>query len=62
MGEHDIPVFESRSRVPVDTFAGRIHVEWDHNAVVTPMGQLPFIEFLISRRIHGVVTVKERWR
>jgi Transposase DDE domain group 1 len=47
MGEHDIQVFESLSRVPVDTFAGRIHVEWDHNAAVTPMGQLPFfIEFL----------------
>ena len=47
MGEHDIQVFESRSRVPVDNFSGRIHVEWDHNAAVTPMGQLPFfIEFL----------------
>ena len=47
MGEHDIQVSESHSRVPVDTFAGRIHVEWDHSAAVTPMGQLPFfIEFL----------------
>ncbi|MDD2736360.1 MAG: hypothetical protein PHF56_20705 [Desulfuromonadaceae bacterium] len=35
------------SRIPVDTFAGRIHVEWDPNAEVTPFGQLPFfIEFL----------------
>jgi hypothetical protein len=30
-----------------DTFAGRIHVEWDDSATVTPLGQLPFfIEYL----------------
>ncbi|MGB5831460.1 MAG: hypothetical protein WBG92_05645 [Thiohalocapsa sp.] len=28
--------------VPVDTFAGRNHVEWDPQAVVTPLGQLTF--------------------
>jgi hypothetical protein len=34
-------------RLPVDTFGGRIHVEWDPQAAVTPLGQLPFfIEFL----------------
>jgi len=33
--------------VPVDTFGGRIHVEWDPQAAVTPLGQLSFfIEFL----------------
>ena len=33
--------------VAVDTFGGRIHVEWDPQAVVTPLGQLPFFtEFL----------------
>ena len=33
--------------VVADTFAGRIHVEWDAGAPVTPFGQLPFfIEFL----------------
>lgn len=33
--------------VPVDTFGGRIHVEWDPAAAVTPLGQLPFFtEFL----------------
>ena len=33
--------------VPVETFAGRIHVEWDPQAAVTPLGQLPFFtEFL----------------
>ncbi len=30
-----------------DTFAGRIHVEWDATAPVTPFGQLPFfIDYL----------------
>lgn len=34
-------------RFPVDTFGGRVHVEWDPQASVTPLGQLPFfIEFL----------------
>ena len=33
--------------IPVDTYGGRIYVEWDPQAVVTPLGQLPFfIEFL----------------
>lgn len=35
------------SAIPVDTYGGRIHVEWDPQAAVTPLGQLPFfIEFL----------------
>lgn len=34
-------------RLAVDTFGGRVHVEWDPQAAVTPLGQLPFfIEFL----------------
>lgn len=33
--------------VAVDTFGGRIHVDWNPDAAVTPLGQLPFfIEFL----------------
>ena len=33
--------------VTLDTFAGKLHVEWDPAAAVTPLGQLPFfIEFL----------------
>ena len=47
MGEQ--PVVERVSAGPVvaDTFAGRIHVEWDGSATVTPLGQLPFfIEYL----------------
>jgi hypothetical protein len=29
-------------RLAVDTFAGRVHLEWDPDAAVTPLGQLPF--------------------
>lgn len=36
-----------KDRIALDTFGGRIHVEWDPQAAVTPLGQLPFfIEFL----------------
>src|SRR5512137_2329688 len=47
MGERKKRAVTESSRVAVDTFAGRIHVEWDPDAAVTPFGQLPFfIEFL----------------
>src|SRR3954451_20271464 len=33
--------------VVLDTFAGRVHVEWEPAAPVTALGQLPFfVEFL----------------
>lgn len=33
--------------VEVETYAGKLHIEWDPDAAVTPMGQLPFfIQFL----------------
>ena len=33
--------------VGIDTFAGPVRVEWDHEAALTPLGQLPFfIDFL----------------
>jgi Transposase DDE domain group 1 len=36
-----------KDRIAIDTFGGRIHVEWDPDGAVTPLGQLPFfIEFL----------------
>jgi len=39
-----IPVLEP---VTVETMTGRIHVDWNPDATVTPLGQLPFfIEFL----------------
>lgn len=38
--------------VAVDTYDGRLHVEWDPQAAVTPLGQLPFfIEFLKTTKL-----------
>jgi len=47
-GEANLPAKTPLSEaIEVETFAGRIHVEWDPTAAVTPIGQLPFfIEFL----------------
>src|SRR6202451_2362568 len=40
------PMVEGGSAI-ADTFAGRVHVEWDATAPVTPFGQLPFfIDYL----------------
>src|SRR6476659_7751927 len=40
------PMVEAHSAI-ADTFAGRIHVEWDVTAPVTPFGHLPFfIDYL----------------
>ena len=40
------PEVEEWSAV-AETFAGRVHIEWDTTAPVTPLGQLPFfIEYL----------------
>ena len=48
MGEAKRKALVSRNEmIALDTFGGRIHVEWDPAAAVTPLGQLPFfIEFL----------------
>lgn len=41
------PLLPESSSVSVDTFGGRIHVEWSPQAAVTALGQLPFfVEFL----------------
>ena len=38
---------DSVPSVLVETYGGRVHVEWDPHAAVTPLGQLPFfIDFL----------------
>lgn len=40
------------SRVAIDTYGGRVHVEWDREASLTPMGQLGFfIEFLKTTKL-----------
>jgi len=39
--------FDQTQAVEVETFGGKIHVEWNPQAAVTPLGQLPFfIDFL----------------
>jgi len=40
-------LLDKNIKLAVDTYGGRVHVEWDPQASVTPFGQLPFfIEFL----------------
>ena len=48
MGEAKRKVLAQQTQtIALDTFGGRIHVEWDPAATVTPLGQLPFfIDFL----------------
>lgn len=48
-GEPEIfsQALHTQAALAVETFAGRVHVEWNPQAAVTPLGQLPFfIEFL----------------
>jgi hypothetical protein len=53
-GEQPLVVAPVSARpVVVDTFAGRVHVEWDNNAPVTAYGQMPFfVDFVICRARH----------
>ena len=48
MGEQTIPAIHATPpRIGIETYAGKVHVEWDPQAAVTPLGQLPFfISFL----------------
>jgi hypothetical protein len=44
LGEADRVDNSSLSKaIEVETFAGKVHVEWDSTAAVTPIGQLPFL-------------------
>src|SRR4051812_19171039 len=44
--EGEQPLVEGFSAT-AETFAGRVHVEWDSDGLVTPLGQLPFfVEYL----------------
>jgi len=44
--EGEQPTVEEFSAT-AETFAGRVHVEWDSDGLVTPLGQLPFfVEYL----------------
>lgn len=51
MGENPAPEINQKTSktpgIPVDTYAGRVYIDWDHDTQVTPLGQLSFfIEFL----------------
>jgi hypothetical protein len=46
MGEQPTVERVSARAVVADTFAGRVHVEWDSTATVTSLGQPFFIEYL----------------
>ena len=39
--------------IAVETFGGRIHVEWNPQAAVTPLGQLPFFIVCPARNSFG---------
>lgn len=42
-----VEVAQKPNRIAVDTYAGRVHIDWDETSRVTPFGQLAFfIEFL----------------
>ncbi len=42
-GEREVgPNFPEMELIPVDTFGGRVHVKWDNQASLTPLGQLVF--------------------
>jgi hypothetical protein len=55
MGEQKVMTEIAHStRIGVDTYAGKVHVEWDPNAAVTPLGQLSFfIEFMKVSRLNN---------
>jgi hypothetical protein len=41
------PIAQKENKIPVDTYGGRVYIDWDHDTPVTPLGQLSFfIEFL----------------
>ena len=43
----ELSSFVEENKCTVETYGGRVHVEWDPQSAVTPLGQLAFfIEFL----------------
>ena len=42
-----LELIDKNEFIPVDTFGGKVHVKWDNQASLTPLGQVAFfIEFL----------------
>lgn len=53
------PTAQEMNKIPVDTYGGRVYIDWDHDTLVTPLGQLSFfIEFLKRTELfdHWVAT------
>src|SRR5271166_3399930 len=53
------PIAQAIDKVAVDTYGGRVYIDWDHDTPVTPLGQLSFfIEFLKRTELfdHWVAT------
>jgi hypothetical protein len=51
MGENKLTVPVSSHHVGIDTYAGKVHIKWDPQAAVTPLGQRPF--FISFHKISG---------
>jgi len=52
-GEGELKSSKSPRRLAVETFGGKIQVEWDSESKVTPLGQLPFfIQFLKETQLY----------
>jgi hypothetical protein len=48
-GEQPLVEFACDQPVPIDTYSGRVHIDWDPDAAITPLGQMAFfIAFLKS--------------
>ena len=42
-GDHNLAIKNPLSEaIEVDTYAGKVEIQWDETAAVTPIGQLPF--------------------
>lgn len=55
LGESNLPVELGLPKdIEVDTYAGKLHIEWDPDAAVTPIGQLPF--FIQCLKLGGRLT------
>ena len=56
LGEEETRAEEGESApVFVDTYGGRVQVQWDREAAVTPLGQLPFfIDFLKTAELFNL--------
>lgn len=55
MGDRNpVPASDSGITLIAETFSGRVHVEWERDAAVTPLGQVAFfVDFLKTAELFG---------